>query len=92
VPFPASGQAGEAGRAVRKAHSEKPKASRKISELIFSACPSAFLLPGSSLDTFQVTGANCLFSRPSRFADWLLCSFLPREESAYPPRPISAVD
>ena len=51
--------------------------------------PSVFLLPGSSLGDVQVPGANCLLLCSSRFAGWLLCSFLPREESAYSPHPIS---
>ena len=71
------------------AHREKPQASRKNKLVYYSVCPAVFLLPGSSHDAVQVTGANCLLSCPSRFAGWLLCSFLPREESAYPlPRPI----
>jgi len=42
-------------------------------------------MPGSSHGGIQVTGADCLLLYPSRFAGWLLCSFLPREESGYSP-------
>jgi len=85
VPFPASGPGGEAAQPVRKAHRKKPEKLPKNKLACFIGIFLAFLMPGSSHGDMQVTGANCLFLYSSRFAGWLLCSFLPREESAYSP-------
>jgi len=78
----ASGPGGEAAQPVREAHSEKPEKLPKNKLACFIGIFLAFLMPGSSLCASQAPGANCFLLRPSRIADWLLCSFLPREESA----------
>ena len=76
---PVSGQASEAGRAARKAHSES-QADRPENECIHF--PAGFPLPGNSLGEFHVPCANCLFSFSGRFAGmgpggevpWFRCS------------------
>jgi len=53
-----------------RAHSEKPPDRPKNKLVCFFGWPAVFLMPGSSLAVFQVTGANYLLLRPSRFARW----------------------
>jgi len=54
VPSPASGQAGEAGPAVRKAHREKPQVSRKNKLVCFSVCPAVFFCPEALLTPLKL--------------------------------------
>jgi len=53
VLSPASGQASEAGPAVRKAHREKPENCRKTSLLVLSEIFRLFLCPEALLATFK---------------------------------------
>jgi len=45
--------------------------------------------PGAVDGVIEATAGSCRFNHPSSIRNWLLCSFLPREESAFPSRPIS---
>jgi len=54
VPSIASGQASEAGPAVRKAHREKPENCRKTSKLVLSEIFWLFLCPEALLAPFKL--------------------------------------